>query len=121
MGPEHDTSGAPICSEISSTFAWGRSVALELRVEGNFPPLRGNQLDFQSSHGVLHLTNVFLVHRVLMLMRKSLGTLKHERERRYRGKAYGDGVKATMAGWGNWKLLAEALHIGGLDMMVLFC
>ena len=26
MGPAHDTSGAPICSEISSTFAWGRRV-----------------------------------------------------------------------------------------------
>lgn len=47
--------------------------------------------------------------------------LKQERERRCWGKSYGDGVKATMAGWSNWKLLAEALHIGGLDMMVVCC
>ena len=56
-----------------------------------------------------------------MLMCDSLGTYKHERERRCRGKSYGDGMKATMAGWSKWKLLAEALHIGGLDMMVVYC
>ena len=47
--------------------------------------------------------------------------LKQDRERRCWEKSYGDGVKATMAGWNNWKLLAVALHIGGLDMMVVCC
>ena len=50
------------------------TVALELRVEGNLSLLRGNQLDVQSSYGVLHWTKVFLVQRVLILMRDSLGT-----------------------------------------------
>ena len=35
------------------------------------------------------------------------------------GKSYGNGVKATMAGLSNWKLLAEALHIDDLGMMVV--
>ena len=50
------------------------TVALELRFEGNFSPLRGNQLDFQLSYIVLHWIKVSLVQRVSMLMRDSLGT-----------------------------------------------
>ncbi|KAK2181085.1 hypothetical protein NP493_411g00003 [Ridgeia piscesae] len=46
----------------------------ELRFEGNFSPLWGNQLDFQLSYIVLHWKKVSLVQSVSMLMRDSLGT-----------------------------------------------
>jgi hypothetical protein len=46
----------------------------KLRFEGNFSPLRGNQLDFQLAYIVLHWIKVSLDQRVSMLMRDSLGT-----------------------------------------------